>query len=110
MAKTGTPNIDHQTVAWFTNQMVAKLDLRSTKPGNSPGGWRELPGEDVSMPVALWVLQERCAEELVELREALLDGKDPQAIISECCDVANFAMMIADLTELEQNSPQRSQP
>ncbi len=105
MAKTGVLNMDHQAVAWFADQMAAKLDLRSTKPGNAPGGWRELPGAGVSLRSALWVLQERCSEELEELRRALLDGSDPLAIISECCDVANFPMMVADLVRIYQLCP-----
>ena len=38
---------------------------------------------------------DRIEEELTELYQAVLDG-NPEDIIQECADVANFAMMIAD--------------
>ena len=40
----------------------------------------------------------RIMDEMVELIIAISDG-DPEAILSECADVANFAMMLADVTK-----------
>ncbi len=108
-------NLDHQSVDQFAELMKAKLDLRSSKPGNEPGGWRGLVDPPrIHVPAAMWVLYERCQEELAELRDAIMDSVGPahdypDAIISECCDVANFAMMVADLARtLPERLPETS--
>ena len=77
-------------VDWFAEQMKAKL----REPRNeAKGGWREDP------PSALrW----RLLEEVSELNRAMnqpASSEEPidfDGIVSECCDVSNFAMMIAD--------------
>lgn len=71
-------------VDWFA--MRAKLKLREPR-NEAKGGWRADP------PATLrW----RLNEELEELNREMLGGGDYDAIISECCDVSAFAMMIAD--------------
>jgi len=50
------------------------------------GGWT---GESHS------ALYERMRDELEELRKAIVAGKEMDAI-KECCDLANFAMMLYD--------------
>ena len=37
----------------------------------------------------------RMKQEVAEVEAALLNQSDPPAIVKECADVANFAMMIA---------------
>lgn len=42
-----------------------------------------------------WILN-RIKQEYEELRRAVETGRAPEIIISECADVANFCMMLAD--------------
>jgi NTP pyrophosphatase (non-canonical NTP hydrolase) len=51
-------------------------------------------GEDCT---PAWLLK-RLGEELKELRKALRAKDSPERIACEAADVANFAMMIADVT------------
>lgn len=44
-------------------------------------------------------LRRRLAQEVKELREAIDRGEPASRILSEAADVANFAMMIADVYE-----------
>jgi NTP pyrophosphatase (non-canonical NTP hydrolase) len=69
-----------QKVLRFSGEMVEKLALNDHK-----GGW---DGEDPA-----WLL-DRLQEELNELREAVEVGGD---VIGEAADVANFALMVADV-------------
>lgn len=68
----------------FAVDMEAKLDQNRHKGG--PEGWRALD---------LTTLQKLLSDEVAELNGALALGNSA-AIVSECADVANFAMMIAD--------------
>lgn len=70
------------TVAKFATYMEHKLRLNDHKPN-----WRTC---------SLGYLRQRLDQELAELNDALKCG-DPRAVYDECADVANFAMMIADL-------------
>lgn len=73
-------------VAAFANEMKRKLALRALK-----GGWK---GESPEMLLAALL------EELNELIEALYPeegGPDVDAVRAEAADVANYAMMIADV-------------
>lgn len=74
----------------FTDVMRAKLIANLHKPG-----WQ---GDKLS------ALLDRLVEETDELREALLDPRclrgDTDHVVQEAADVANFAMMIADVAGL----------
>ena len=69
-------------VVRFSRQMERTLRLHDHKRH-----WRTL------MP---YQLQHRLEREVEEL-DAALDGTDRKAVVRECTDVANYAMMIADL-------------
>lgn len=84
---------------WFSKQMEAKLVLNDHK-----GGWKDCEID--------WLIKRLQQEtnELIErwnARQSSMQGRsagenvplidvDNEAIINECADVANFAMMIAD--------------
>lgn len=74
-------------VLWFASEMENKLDQNRHKTG-----WQH---EDVK------TLSTRLYEEYMELEELIWGSRDTPAtaeeIISEAADVANFAMMIADV-------------
>ena len=70
-----------ESVLWFGDKMEHKLLANDRKPG-----WEDL--SDV-------YLLKRLHEEITEL-EAALGDTSAEAIILECADVANFAMMLAD--------------
>ena len=77
-----------KTVQWFARQMEAKL-----RENDHKGGW-----DDCELG---WLLR-RLGQEVGELRRAL---KKEKHVVREAADVANFAMMIADVWheyELEQ--------
>ena len=68
-------------VLWFSKQMEAKLEANRYK-----GGWADTSEG--------W-LYERAVGEMRELAVAL-HSQNPELVIKECADVANFMMMIAD--------------
>lgn len=77
------------SVLWFAEQMELALRRNDHK-----GGWGAMSQE---------VLVARCGDEVVELRQCWdgLTGKQVRGssdIIAEAADVANFAMMVADLS------------
>ncbi len=69
----------------FIYDMVNKLEENSHK-----GGWEKCD---------MTYLYHRAAQEIEELKEALFNRK---RVVSECADVANFAMMIADNIRREE--------
>lgn len=86
-------------VDWFAKKMETKLALNDHK-----GGWKDcevdwlikrLQQETNELierwNTRQWSMQGRSAGENVPLIDV-----DDEAIISECADIANFAMMIAD--------------
>lgn len=73
------------TVLWFASQMEAKLKKNRHKGDQE--GWRDC---------GVSYLMERLHGEFEELTRAL-SSTDKEDIIAECADVANFAMMIADI-------------
>jgi NTP pyrophosphatase (non-canonical NTP hydrolase) len=87
-------------VAWFAEKMEEKL-----RENDSKGGWDNC---DIA-----WLLK-RLREETTELAEVIaVYEEDTRGIpgvysahktMSECADVANFAMMIADL--VRRGSPE----
>lgn len=82
----------NKTVQWFSGEMLAKLN-QSKNLGKKH--WRELQPEEL-----LKELRGETFELGDVMRKSWRRGNSPLAqrddIISECCDVANFAMMIAD--------------
>jgi hypothetical protein len=87
--KMGKKIVPRKEVRWFAQFMEARLRANDHK-----GGWLDCPIES---------LLPRIYDEYRELLNAVT-GKpihqvpdDIQAIIDECADVANFAMMVADL-------------
>ena len=83
-----TERRDREAVSWFSTRMLRKLKLNEDKPG-----WHS----DTQVS-----LLNRIFEEAQELREALLayprDSLEYfEETINEAADVANFAMMVADI-------------
>jgi NTP pyrophosphatase (non-canonical NTP hydrolase) len=80
-----------EEVRWFGEQMEQKLRLNDHKI-------LEAVGDDNQYEYCF----RRANEEMTELREALdsmwMGGRQPRVeeVISECADVANFVMMLAD--------------
>ena len=74
-----------RSIKWFAAEMRKKLMQCTDKPL-----WR---GEK---PEHLWG---RMCGEIVELKEEMDRGGTKSAVVKECADVANFAMMIADVYE-----------
>jgi len=76
--------IPRDEVRWFARQMEARLLANDHK-----GGWRDCPIEQ---------LLYRINDEYIELLELVkTQPSNIPAIISECADVANFAMMVAEV-------------
>ena len=79
---------DHRAlISWFVDAMVAKLDANDHK-----GHWENS---------SLQYLCTRLAQEKKELSSAIAQDLTPEEIIAECADVANFAMMIAEVYKNE---------
>ena len=81
--------IDHskvirKEVVWFAEQMEARL-----KENDHKKGWQDCD---------FLYLQLRLRREYNELRREIMttEKKDVDKIISECADIANFCMMIAN--------------
>jgi hypothetical protein len=74
-----------ESLTWFSGRMSGKMLKNLHK-----SGWRGLPIE---------YLRWRLGEEVKELDEALASHKfnSQDDIVNECADIANFAMMIADV-------------
>jgi hypothetical protein len=89
-----------KVVLAFAEKMVEKLELRSETKGRP-----SLLGND--QKTSSWFYFKRLDQEVKELRRALntydqrQNSKNAEALISECCDVANFAAAIAENTKNE---------
>lgn len=70
-----------EAVLWFAGEMESKLKVNDHK-----GGWYSCN---------LNYLSKRLTQERKELYDAI-KSDDKERVISECADIANFAMMIAD--------------
>lgn len=86
-ALTDDPTIS-KTVGWFAAKMLEKL----RRPKNAAKeGWQDMLTDE---------LLSRLHEEVAELEDQIafanVGERNTDRIISECCDVADFAMMIAD--------------
>ena len=66
----------------FASAMQKELDENSHK-----GHWEGCGVE---------ALIQRAEEELAEVKQAIAENKSPAKILSECADVGNFMMMVAD--------------
>ena len=75
--------VEWHTILWFAGEMGRVLKIN--RPHKSP--WEG---------VEVGYLLDRLREEVLELEEAIGQGDDPELVITECVDTANFAMMIAD--------------
>lgn len=76
-----------ESVRWFAQQMEKKLQKNDHK-----GGW-----EDLSLDILLDMLK----IEVMELEASIKEWQVSRDIIEESADVANFAMMIADIARKE---------
>jgi len=75
---------------WFWKKCRAKL----ARPENQrKSSWRDMTFGELALR-----LDGECGELEIELNK----GLNKAQIISECCDVANFAMMIADRARKEK--------
>jgi NTP pyrophosphatase (non-canonical NTP hydrolase) len=79
----------NQTVKWFAERMKNKM-----MQNNHKRNWRDEPLQDLIIAIST---------EFGELVEALEKG-DFEEIIDECADVANFAMMVADIIRREKKN------
>jgi len=70
----------------FATFMVSKLDRNMHKGGVE--GWRKM---------GIAFLVDLLDREVVELKKAIYDRKTTYSLTCEAADVANFAMMIADV-------------
>lgn len=68
-------------------RQFAAVMLKNLKENSYKTGWK-----DCSFKHLLC----RIREEVDEIQDGLLEGLSAEEIVSECADVANFAMMIAD--------------
>jgi NTP pyrophosphatase (non-canonical NTP hydrolase) len=66
----------------FANAMRKELDANSHKRG-----WEECE---------VGYLRTRLHQEVAELMRAIDGSESPERVLSECADVANFAMMISE--------------
>jgi hypothetical protein len=73
--------IVRKSVLWFARQMEKRLQANDHK-----GGWDDEPTD---------YLIQRLKDEVAELEETLIAGKEAKTIL-EAADVGNFAMMLAD--------------
>ena len=76
--------VPRKEVRWFAQFMEARL-----RGNDHKGGWLDCPLEE---------LLPRIYDEYREVLDAVAGQPgDVQAIVDECADVANFAMMVADV-------------
>jgi len=77
-----------ESVKWFAGIMEQTLQKHDKKKGSD--GWLN----DNSLS-----LLDRLKQETAELEDILIvwDSKYSSEIVKECADIANFAMMIADI-------------
>jgi len=80
MAKIIRPR---DSVLKFSLAMEKKLRRNDYK-----GGW---------MDCDPWWLLDRVKDEIDEIESAMLKGLKPNRVTSECADVANLAMMVAEV-------------
>jgi NTP pyrophosphatase (non-canonical NTP hydrolase) len=79
---------ERHSIKWFAQKMEQKLRQKDERRGRY--GWRK--GTD-----PIWLFQ-RLLQEARELVQAMYEHNS-RLVIQEAADVANFAMMIADLAK-----------
>lgn len=87
--------IPRQVVQWFSLKMEQELCENDHK-----GGWK-----GISEKFAI----EKLTEEFHEVINAIKEREHPDEIISECADLANIAMMIADVINNARDSYKEAQ-
>jgi NTP pyrophosphatase (non-canonical NTP hydrolase) len=90
-----------ETLAWFAEQMRAKLERDRHKGDN----WQELGVDWLFDRLAGEMGPKTETSEIDELETAIYQ-QDWENVIRECADVANFAMMIADTARALLNAEQ----
>src|SRR5437764_12892152 len=95
-------------------QQISRLDLfiemmkEQFRANAHKGDWRERvihhPG-GTDEPVTTGHALMRLEEELRELRVAVETGQEPGVVFREAADVANFALIVADLYAIDPNWP-----
>ena len=95
-------------------QQISRLDLfiemmkEQFRANSHKGDWRERtvhhPG-GTDEPVTTAHALMRLEEELRELRLAVETGQEPGVVFREAADVANFALIVADLYAIDPNWP-----
>jgi hypothetical protein len=95
-------------------QQISRLDLflemmkEQLRANSHKGDWRERlvhrPGRtDEALTTSMALM--RLEEELRELRLAVETGQDAGVVLREAADVANFALIVADLYAIDPNWP-----
>ena len=74
-------------VQWFGGRQMKKLMMPKNLSKGDRAAWL---AADENFLVS------RLRDEVVELFAELIEGASPERVISECSDVANFALMLAD--------------
>lgn len=88
-AEKETFRIEHQkgmiknSVSWFSSLMTNELMKHLSRPG-----WKH---------ECIAYLEDRLGEEIAELCDAIESNQPKDVVEKEAADVANFAMMIADV-------------
>jgi len=84
-----------RVLSWFAQRMKAKLDKNAHKGRR---GWKGM---------SVLLLFEKLSDEVHELQEAIYHPEHgwPNAVMDESVDIANLAMMIADVARERQIHP-----
>jgi len=95
-------------------QQISRLDLfiemmkEQFRANSHKGDWRERklhhPG-GTDQPVTTAHALMRLEGELRELQLAVETGQEPGVVLREAADVANFALIVADLYAIDPNWP-----
>jgi len=91
-----SPTIPH--VLKFAEAMEGKL-AKNRHKGDREGWLKNDP----------WELLTRLKQETRELELALEFRQDPDSVLKECADIANFAMMVADSYRHRKESTAKAQ-
>jgi hypothetical protein len=95
-------------------QQITRVDLfvevmkEQFRANSHKGDWRErtvhYPGR-TDEPLTIAHVLMRLEEELRELRLAVETGQEPEVVFREAADVANFALIVADLYAIDPTWP-----
>lgn len=82
---------------WSEVDVFARVMKRELDANADKGGWQN---------TGQWELLDHLEEEVRELRQVMASGKGWEAVLEEAADVANMAMMVADVyCELQTYEP-----